>query len=139
MKGIDDASMRSSDTRLSSSPPKESSNRVRSHVTDHTYPVSSKVLSDIRKQMKEEGTYDDEDSDSDSDRDRDSEDGISDHDNDNNNKGEDAVKGGTEETRDDGSNEAQYYGSTILQLDCIECKVGNKKYRYSKARGFIEV
>ena len=41
---------------------------------------------------------------------------------------------------DDGaeSSTCAYYGSTLLNLDVIECKIGNKKYRFDKTRGFVE-
>jgi hypothetical protein len=32
----------------------------------------------------------------------------------------------------------QYCGSTILLLENIECKIGNKKYRFHMSKGFLE-
>lgn len=77
---------------------------------DKIYPVSCKVVSDVRKQLKANNGYCETGSDDDS-----------------------------EESDADMEDSRPYYGSTILQLDLIECKIGNKKYRFNKAQGFVEV
>jgi hypothetical protein len=75
--------------------------------------VSSAVVSTVRKQMQMESANSDGSCDS-----SDSDD---------------------EENCDAADGDTPYHGSTILHLEAIECKIGNKRYRFDRAKGFIEV
>ena len=89
------------------------------------FPVSIKVMSETRKQIKLE-TRDQSDSDSESESDSEIE----------SDEESSSVDNATGELVSGGK---QYLGSTLLTLDTIECKIGNKRYRFNKTKGFVEV
>mmetsp|Transcript_23235 Transcript_23235/g.39365 ORF Transcript_23235/g.39365 Transcript_23235/m.39365 type:complete len:297 (+) Transcript_23235:115-1005(+) len=99
-----------SDTSSCSSGTRTASSTTDSAGQYHVYAVDRNVVSDVRKLLKQSdsGDISSEGDDSDSDTE---------------------LSTGTP---------AQYYGSTLLDLDVIECKIGNKKYRFDKIRGFLE-